>query len=167
MSTNQRLVLTSRDQERFADLVNTIVDIGDWVFRQATDQVKKWKTTFCGDFQISVNTSPIQYESRIEVSFSQYLRDKNVDGRNTGIEMTEYLFMTSNDQVLDTLLNLRDAGIQVSLDDFGTGYSSLAARTGSVSACKAKPIVSKNAMALNFESCFVIVPDSCKKLVTV
>ena len=102
-----------------------IVEIGDWVFREATDQVKKWKTTFSDDFQISVNTSPIQYESRIEDTFNQYLREKRVDGRNIGIEITENLFMTSNDQVLDTLLNFRDSGIQVSLDDFGTGYSSL------------------------------------------
>ena len=33
--------------------------------------------------------------------------------------------MTSNDQVLETLHNFRDSGIEVSLDDFGTGYSSL------------------------------------------
>ncbi|MEM7564216.1 MAG: diguanylate cyclase, partial [Pseudomonadota bacterium] len=102
-----------------------IIDIGDWVFREATRQVKKWKQTFRDDFQISVNTSPIQYESRIGDDFNRYLEEQGVDGRNIGIEITENLFMTSNNQVLDTLLNFRDSGIQVSLDDFGTGYSSL------------------------------------------
>ena len=33
--------------------------------------------------------------------------------------------LDTSSSVADTLLGLRDAGIQVSLDDFGTGYSSL------------------------------------------
>ena len=34
--------------------------------------------------------------------------------------------MTPDPEVLDTLLEFRDVGIQVALDDFGTGYLSLA-----------------------------------------
>ena len=41
------------------------------------------------------------------------------------IEITEGLLLDTSTAVTEQLLQLRDAGIQVSLDDFGTGYSSL------------------------------------------
>ena len=40
-------------------------------------------------------------------------------------EITEGLLLDTSAGVTEQLLQLRDAGIQVSLDDFGTGYSSL------------------------------------------
>jgi len=41
------------------------------------------------------------------------------------VEITEGLLLDTSSSVADQLLELHDAGIQVSLDDFGTGYSSL------------------------------------------
>ena len=41
------------------------------------------------------------------------------------VEITEGLLLEKADGVVEQLLALGDAGIQVSLDDFGTGYSSL------------------------------------------
>jgi EAL domain-containing protein (putative c-di-GMP-specific phosphodiesterase class I) len=40
-------------------------------------------------------------------------------------EITEGLLLDSQDEVMDMILKIRDAGIEVALDDFGTGYSSL------------------------------------------
>ncbi|MEW7978827.1 MAG: EAL domain-containing protein [Candidatus Sedimenticola endophacoides] len=40
--------------------------------------------------------------------------------------MTEGLLMERDPVVLEQLLRLRDAGVEIALDDFGTGYSSLA-----------------------------------------
>lgn len=108
-----------------AEETRLIVDIGEWVFKTATAQVKAWQDKFDEGFQISVNTSPIQFESEIVSDFKRYLHEQQVAGRRIGIEITESLFMTSNDDVVETLLGFRDAGIEVSLDDFGTGYSSL------------------------------------------
>jgi EAL domain-containing protein (putative c-di-GMP-specific phosphodiesterase class I) len=41
------------------------------------------------------------------------------------VEITEGLLLDTSRRVTDHLLELGDAGIEVSLDDFGTGYSSL------------------------------------------
>jgi EAL domain-containing protein (putative c-di-GMP-specific phosphodiesterase class I) len=46
-------------------------------------------------------------------------------GAAVAIEITEGLLLDTSSSVADQLLDLRQAGIQVSLDDFGTGFSSL------------------------------------------
>ena len=46
-------------------------------------------------------------------------------GGAVAVEITEGLLLDANAVVTHKLIELRDAGIQVSLDDFGTGYSSL------------------------------------------
>lgn len=102
-----------------------IIDIGNWVFEEAARQSLRWKKIFETDFQISINVSPIQFEKPIYNYWRNHLDELGLDGQAINIEITEGLLMNSDDLVFDTLLQFRDAGIQVSLDDFGTGYSSL------------------------------------------
>ena len=47
-------------------------------------------------------------------------------GNSISVEITEGVLLNASPAVADTLLQYRDAGIQVALDDFGTGYSSMA-----------------------------------------
>jgi len=101
-----------------------INEIGDWVFQQAVQQAADWQSRFATDIQISINTSPVQFENRVRIC--EYLQRWNLPGQVINIEITENLLMAPDPAVLDTLLEFRDAGIQVALDDFGTGYSSLA-----------------------------------------
>ena len=101
-----------------------INEIGDWVFQQVIQQAADWQARFSSGIQISINTSPVQFENEIRIS--DYLQRWNLSGAAINIEITEGLLMTPNADVLDILLEFRDAGIQVALDDFGTGYSSLA-----------------------------------------
>jgi diguanylate cyclase (GGDEF)-like protein/PAS domain S-box-containing protein len=108
-----------------AEETRMITEIGDWVFLEAAKQSKRWQTTLRKDFQINVNASPIQFENSAHFSWKEHLTALGINGSSIGVEITESLLMTSNKSALDTLLEFRDAGIQVSLDDFGTGYSSL------------------------------------------
>ena len=104
-----------------------IVEIGDWVFRQAAIQTRVWRETFYSDFQISVNTSPAQYR-HANFSVTQwlnYLQSIGLPGNSIVVEITEGLLMNTDSSITDMLLVFRDAGIQVALDDFATGYSSL------------------------------------------
>ena len=104
-----------------------IVEIGDWVFRQAAIQTRVWRETFYSDFQISVNTSPAQYR-HANFSVTQwlnYLQSIGLPGNSIVVEITEGLSMNTDSSITDMLLVFRDAGIQVALDDFATGYSSL------------------------------------------
>lgn len=110
-----------------AEETGIILEIGDWVFGQALQQVKTWRQDVDPRFQISVNASPIQFQDA-QGKLSQWtdlLTERDLNGNAITIEITENLLMQSGDQVTATLKGFRDAGMQISLDDFGTGYSSL------------------------------------------
>ena len=104
-----------------------IIEIGDWVFREAVQQVQRLRAAFHPEFQISVNKSPIQFRND-EHYFQEWiphLQQLGLPGQCISIEITEGLLLDATATVKSKLLDLRDAGIQVALDDFGTGYSSL------------------------------------------
>jgi diguanylate cyclase (GGDEF)-like protein/PAS domain S-box-containing protein len=110
-----------------AEETRMIVEIGDWVFRQAAQQAAIWKEAYHRDFQISVNKSPVQFlvENRSNQSWLEYLSKHRLDGRSIVVEITESLLLDANERVESRLLGFREAGIKVAIDDFGTGYSSL------------------------------------------
>jgi diguanylate cyclase (GGDEF)-like protein/PAS domain S-box-containing protein len=110
-----------------AEASGLIVDIGEWVFRQAAQQVQHWRATLAPNFQISVNKSPVQFHhsGSVHQPWFKQLQAMELPGESIVVEITEGLLLDSSDNVADQLLSLHDAGIQVSLDDFGTGYSSL------------------------------------------
>jgi EAL domain-containing protein (putative c-di-GMP-specific phosphodiesterase class I) len=110
-----------------AESSGLIADIGEWVFHQAALQVRHWRETLHPDFQISVNKSPAQFHHERDgrKPWSQQLADLGLPGRSIVVEITEGLLLDTSRRVTEHLLELGDAGIEVSLDDFGTGYSSL------------------------------------------
>lgn len=104
-----------------------IISIGDWVFKEAAQQMKQWIDTHGKTIQVSINKSPIQFKSPNTLAdWFDYLQDLGLSGEQVVIEITEGLLMGSSEHITDKLHQFRDANIQVSLDDFGTGYSSLA-----------------------------------------
>ena len=110
-----------------AESSGLIVEIGEWVFQQAAQQVRAWRQDLAPHFQISVNKSPVQFhhDGAGRTPWSAQLTAQGLPGDSIAVEITEGLLLNTSRQVVDTLLALRDAGIRVSLDDFGTGYSSL------------------------------------------
>jgi diguanylate cyclase (GGDEF)-like protein len=110
-----------------AESSGLIVDIGDWVFQQATAQVRAWRQSLSPQFQISVNKSPVQFhhDGVGRTPWADQLQAQGLTGDCIVVEITEGLLLNTSSNVAATLLALRDAGIRVSLDDFGTGYSSL------------------------------------------
>jgi len=102
-----------------------ILDIGDWVFRQASHQVKAWRNTLHPEFQLSVNKSPVQFQDTQLKPWGETLQHMGLPGRCISVEITEGLLLKASDVTSAKLLELEDAGLQISLDDFGTGYSSL------------------------------------------
>jgi diguanylate cyclase (GGDEF)-like protein len=104
-----------------------ILEIGDWVFREAAKQVLRLRSTHHPEFQISVNKSPIQFrnDERYFKDWVSHLHQLGLPGQCITVEITEGLLLDATPNVQAKLLHLRDSGIQVALDDFGTGYSSL------------------------------------------
>lgn len=109
-----------------AEDTGLIVEIGDWVFREAVRQVARWRQ-LCPDFEISVNTSPVQYRNGGigHDSWFAHLKELGVPAPGITVEITEGLLLDTTAAITDQLLKFREAGIRVSLDDFGTGYSSM------------------------------------------
>lgn len=105
-----------------------IVDIGDWVFKTATTQVKRFREQYNPGFQISINKSPVQFRNGngVFLSWQAHLQKLGLPGQCVCIEITEGLLLDAELRVREELNAFRNSGIQVAIDDFGTGYSSLA-----------------------------------------
>ncbi len=112
-----------------AEEIGMIVEIGDWVLRQAMHQVKRLRASHHKGFQISVNKSPVQFHNDNSQKAAEWLSELEQNGLHASsliVEITEGVLLDDAGHVKDRLLASRDAGIQVAIDDFGTGYSSLA-----------------------------------------
>ena len=105
-----------------------MVEIGDWIFREAAKQAKHLRETFHPDFAISVNQSPVLFRSpRAKPSdWVAYLAELGLPGQAMVLELTEAVFMKAEEIAKSKLDAFRDAGFQMAIDDFGTGYASVA-----------------------------------------
>ena len=100
--------------------------IGNWAFREAAMQVKRWRDEDGIELQVSVNRSAKQfYSNNNPDDWLEYLAQIGLPGDLITIEITESMILDSNPKVSSQLDRYRAAGIRISIDDFGTGYSSL------------------------------------------
>ncbi|MDH3386553.1 MAG: EAL domain-containing protein [Gammaproteobacteria bacterium] len=110
-----------------AEETGLISEIGSWVFYTAIEQANRWRTQLNEDFQISINTSPLQWidDAAAMSQWFTHLRESGISGQAMNVEITEGLLMDARDRITNRLLDFGEAEIQVAIDDFGTGYSSL------------------------------------------
>ncbi|MBQ0761778.1 EAL domain-containing protein [Marinobacter psychrophilus] len=110
-----------------AEETKLILGIGDWVFHEASRQAARWRASLRPNFQISINTSPVQYKNDTfsVKSWLEHLKTLELPGDAIAVEITEGILVESGASVDKILFDFREANIQVSIDDFGTGYSSL------------------------------------------
>jgi diguanylate cyclase (GGDEF)-like protein/PAS domain S-box-containing protein len=111
----------------FAESNGLIVDIGDWVLREAGRTVARWQREIDPAFQVSVNKSPLQFrrDAAVYQNLLDFLRELKLPAQSIVIEIGESVLMDGAGQVLERLRQYRAMGLQVALDHFGTGYSSL------------------------------------------
>jgi diguanylate cyclase (GGDEF)-like protein/PAS domain S-box-containing protein len=110
-----------------AESIGLIVAIGDWVFRTAALQAKKWRQNGLPNLQVSVNKSPLQFQHKCgqALDWGEYLASIGLPPEAIVVEITEGLLLDASPQVQSELEKMREIGLKVSLDDFGTGYSSM------------------------------------------
>jgi diguanylate cyclase (GGDEF)-like protein/PAS domain S-box-containing protein len=111
----------------FAESNGLIVEIGDWVFREAARQVQQWQRIIHPSFQVSVNKSPVQFrrDATLYQAWLDYLAELGLPEESIVIEIAESVLMEGADKVIERLRQYRAMGLQVALEHFGTGYSSL------------------------------------------
>lgn len=106
-----------------ADLINTI---GEWVLKQACEDIKAWEKAGFSGFKVAVNLSLRQLQAgQLFEKVSAILKQTGVDGSRLELELTESVMMENHAATVDFMTQCKDLGIHFSIDDFGTGYSSL------------------------------------------
>jgi diguanylate cyclase (GGDEF)-like protein len=105
-----------------AEETGLIIQLGDWVMREACRQAATWPD----HVRVAVNISPVQLSrGNVVSSVVSALAATGLQPDRFEIEITETALLEKTEQVLQTLGQLRQLGVRISMDDFGTGYSSL------------------------------------------
>ncbi|WP_407159680.1 putative bifunctional diguanylate cyclase/phosphodiesterase [Bradyrhizobium sp. STM 3557] len=106
---------------KLAEETGAIIEIGEWVLREACRRAAVWRTPY----RIAVNLSPVQFEHPdLPRVIHQILLETGLPPARLELEITESAIIDDKAGALHTLRQIRALGIAVSLDDFGTGYSS-------------------------------------------
>lgn len=108
-----------------AEETNLIVPIGDWVIKQAAQQMRAWNKKGINDIKMSINISARQFHC---TDFAEIIGE-HVDKYGLNTKMIELEITESTLQNMDLSLailhKLKAYGFNISIDDFGKGYSSL------------------------------------------
>jgi diguanylate cyclase (GGDEF)-like protein/PAS domain S-box-containing protein len=100
-----------------------IVEIGEWVLREACQQAATWSS----ELRVAVNLSTVQMRSnKILTTVTSALADARLPAHRLELEVTETALIETRGEAVAVLNALRALGVHIALDDFGTGYSSLA-----------------------------------------
>ena len=126
LDENENVVYRPLDFIPLAEKNGTIIEIGNFVFREVFKSIHEWKVKYRANYIISINVSAIQLQRSDFIDNLQKLIDYyEVDPGLIELEITESVLINDFDTMIETLRILSQLGIRVSLDDFGTGFSSL------------------------------------------
>ena len=110
-----------------AEETGLILPIGQWVLESACAQLKKWEADECHrHLSLAVNVSAKQFHQsdfaqQVKATVARY----GINPQLLKLELTESMLAQNVAELIVSMNELKDAGIQFSMDDFGTGYSSL------------------------------------------
>ncbi len=109
-----------------AEYSGLIVEIGDWVIRQACQQIHYLTAQGLEPLRIAVNVSMPQFRSpNFVLSVINAVQATKIDPQMLELEITESVVMDEPKIVIEALSQLKAHGIKVAIDDFGIGFSSL------------------------------------------
>lgn len=109
-----------------AEQSGLIVDIGDWVLREACAQARSWKDAGGHAWKVAVNVSGVQFrDGSLVRRVSSAIAHAGIDSRTIELEFTEGALIEYSSAVSKAVKSLKDLGVATALDDFGTGYSSM------------------------------------------
>lgn len=109
-----------------AEELGHIKAIGKSVLKTACKQASIWNKDKPNAIRVAVNVSVKQLLGK---SFWKDVHDVllecGTDPKHLEIELTESSIMEDSELAIETLVAIRDLGVNIAIDDFGTGYSSL------------------------------------------
>lgn len=103
-----------------------IIDIGNWVLKEACSQLKNWHDEGYSQLSIAVNISSRQFnQDSLPEEIKYTLNETGIDPLHLELELTESLLIDNIDHAVKVMDELKQMGVRLAIDDFGTGYSSL------------------------------------------
>jgi diguanylate cyclase (GGDEF)-like protein/PAS domain S-box-containing protein len=110
-----------------AESSGLMVELGQWVMREACQQGAQWQQTGFAFGKLAINVSSVEIiKGQLVDTLKTQLLNSGLNAQLLCIEITESAVMDDRRQMLHTLNELHKLGVSLSIDDFGTGMSSLA-----------------------------------------
>ena len=109
-----------------AEKTGLIVDIGEYVFKEAIQDRKRWSGLKFKDFKVTINLSlrEMQVDALIE-KIDALFETHGVDPKDFNLDISEEAAMSNIEKTAIDFKMFKDLGLSISLEHFGAGYSSL------------------------------------------
>ena len=102
-----------------------IRQLDKYVWNEAAAQIRQWKDDGF-NIPVSVNVSRVDvFNPRLVEILSDIIKTSGIDSENLLLEITESAYSDNAQQIINTVMSLRENGFKIEMDDFGSGYSSL------------------------------------------
>jgi len=109
-----------------AEYSGLIVDIGEWVLREACSELVRLRQVGYRNFTMSINVSQAQFRHPHFLDMlRRALSDTGAPPQYIELEITESMAMEEPDLLVEMLGQVKRIGVSIAIDDFGTGFSSL------------------------------------------
>jgi diguanylate cyclase (GGDEF)-like protein/PAS domain S-box-containing protein len=110
-----------------AETTGSLASIGEWVIKDACQQIKIWSELGIAPPIVAVNISGAQFKlaSQLDQIVAENLARYNVAAARLELELTESVLFETTQRHNEAFNRLRRIGVRLAIDDFGTGYSSL------------------------------------------
>lgn len=104
-----------------------IVEIGEWILREALMQLNQWDKQHGSDsLTMNVNVAKRQLiHPEFIPMVRSALQDSGISPGRLKLEITESTVIDPRHDMTETIREVHSLGVQIAMDDFGTGHSSL------------------------------------------
>ena len=109
----------------FAERSGLIDRLGEWVFRAANEQIRRWSRADLAPIRVWVNASARQFGRPASGAKSGFQVESGVEPARLGLECPEDLFTKRVESADSKLTLLKSMGMEIAINDFATGQSAL------------------------------------------